>query len=119
MLAREEEAPIIDVLTFGSGDSPFEKFGHTALCIRYHDPNLSPVCFNYGVTDFDPTKPIAYRWRAQDFGNRVIENVDENSRLLAGLEGDIGAYSYKLGASIAGASPTASCARRRSRRARR
>lgn len=58
---------------------------------------------NYGVTDFDPTKPIAYRWRAQDFGNRVIENVDENSRLLAGLEGDIGAYSYKLGASIAGA----------------
>ncbi len=58
---------------------------------------------NYGVNDFDPTKPIAYRWRAQDFGNRVIENVDENSRLLAGLEGDIGAYSYKLGASIAGA----------------
>ncbi|UXH78670.1 TonB-dependent receptor [Roseateles amylovorans] len=58
---------------------------------------------NFGVTDFDPTKPIAYRWRMQDFGNRVIENVDENSRLLVGLEGDIGAYSYKLGASIAGA----------------
>lgn len=58
---------------------------------------------NYGVQDFDPTLPIAYRWRMQDFGNRVIENVDENSRLLAGIEGDIGAYSYKMGASIAGA----------------
>ena len=58
---------------------------------------------NYGVNNFDPTKPIAYRWRMQDFGNRVIENVDENSRLLAGIEGDWGDYSYKLGASIAGA----------------
>jgi len=51
---------------------------------------------NYGVNDFDPTKPIAYRWRMQDFGNRVQENVAENTRLLAGLEGELGAYSYKL-----------------------
>lgn len=53
------------------------------------------------MNDFDPTKPIAYRWRMQDFGNRVQENVAENTRLLAGLEGDLGAYSYKLGLSSA------------------
>ncbi|QPF71795.1 TonB-dependent receptor [Roseateles sp. DAIF2] len=56
---------------------------------------------NYGVNDFDPTKAIAYRWRMQDFGNRVIENVSENQRLAAGLDGEIGAYSYKLGLSAA------------------
>jgi hypothetical protein len=49
----EAEAPDIDVLTFGVGDRIFEKFGHTAICLRYHDPQLFPVCFNYGVTDFD------------------------------------------------------------------
>jgi len=56
---------------------------------------------DYGVTDFDPTKPIAYRWRMQDFGNRVIENVSDNKRLAAGLDGDIGEYAYKLGVSTA------------------
>ena len=54
-----------------------------------------------GVTQFDPTKPIRYRWRMQDFGNRVIENVSDNARLLVGLDGDIGKYSYKVGLSKA------------------
>ena len=58
---------------------------------------------NFGVNDFDSTKPIAYRWRMQDFGNRVIENVSTNDRFLAGIEGDIGSYSYKLGVSRADA----------------
>lgn len=56
---------------------------------------------NYGVNQFDPTKPISYRWRMQDFGNRVIENVSENARVLVGLDGEIGSYSYKLGVSKA------------------
>lgn len=51
--AVEAEAPDIDVMTFGVGDRIFEKFGHSAICLRYHDPQLLPVCFNYGVTDFD------------------------------------------------------------------
>jgi hypothetical protein len=45
--------PSIDLVTFGVGDRIFEKFGHAALCIRYNDPQRGPVCFNYGVTDFD------------------------------------------------------------------
>ncbi len=57
---REAEAPVIEVLTFGVGESLFERFGHTAVCIRYHDPNHSPVCFNYGVTDFDSGGGLAW-----------------------------------------------------------
>ncbi len=56
---------------------------------------------NYGVLDFDPTKPIAYRWRMDDFGNRVSDNVSTNSRVLVGMNGDVGDYSYKWGLSRA------------------
>jgi iron complex outermembrane receptor protein len=54
-----------------------------------------------GVNQFDPTKPIAYRWRMQDFGYRTLENVAENKRLLVGMEGLVGKYDYKLGLSTA------------------
>lgn len=55
---------------------------------------------NYGVLDFDPTKPIAYRLRMQDWGLRTLENTSTNSRFLVGLEGVLaGRYDYKLGLS--------------------
>jgi len=50
--AIETQPPAIDVLTFGVGDRIFEKFGHAAICLRYHEPHHPTVCFNYGVTDF-------------------------------------------------------------------
>ena len=76
--------------------------------------NLYPVNGPYyqnlralGVTNFDPTRPIAYRWRLRDFGNRKQENVSENSRLLVGLEGIVGGrFDYKLGLSTANAEAT-------------
>ncbi|MGE3546139.1 MAG: DUF4105 domain-containing protein [Kofleriaceae bacterium] len=49
----EPEPPFIDVMTFGTGEVIFEKFGHAAICLRYHDPGRPGACFNYGVTDFD------------------------------------------------------------------
>lgn len=49
----EAAPPAIDVVTFGEGERIFEKFGHAALCLRYHDPAHPSVCFNYGVTDFE------------------------------------------------------------------
>lgn len=76
----------------------------TSTAAGNHYPVSGPYYLNlknHGVNDFDPTKPIAYRWRMQDFGNRVIENVSDNTRLLLGLDGSIAAYSYKLGASTA------------------
>jgi hypothetical protein len=49
----EAEPPFIDLYTFEVGPVIFEKFGHAALCLRYHDPKNPTVCFNYGVTDFN------------------------------------------------------------------
>ena len=54
---------------------------------------------NYGANDFDPTKPIAYRMRMWDWGYRTLENVSVNQRVAAGVDGDIGQYSYKAGIS--------------------
>jgi iron complex outermembrane receptor protein len=53
------------------------------------------------VASFDKTKPIIYKWRATDFGNREIDNTTESARLLVGLEGTAGKWDYKLGLSRA------------------
>jgi hypothetical protein len=56
----EAEPPIIELYTFGRGALIFEKFGHAALCLRYHDPLRPPMCFNYGVTDFRDGAKLAW-----------------------------------------------------------
>ncbi len=48
----EAQAPFIELYTFERGPVIFEKFGHSAMCLRYHDPARESVCFNYGITDF-------------------------------------------------------------------
>jgi len=53
--------PVIELFTFGRGALIFEKFGHTALCINYAEPQRETVCFNYGVTNFD-MDPGALTW---------------------------------------------------------
>lgn len=53
----EDIAPIVDLYTFGVGPEVFEKFGHAALCLTY--PSKQPICFNYGVTNFEePAKLV-------------------------------------------------------------
>ena len=54
-----------------------------------------------GAQDLDFTKPIQYRWRMDDFGNRVQNNGSTNSRILVGVNGDFDKYSYKAGLSFA------------------
>lgn len=61
-IPHEAEAPFVDVLTFGIGDVIFERWGHTAICLRYHQPEHSSVCFNYGVTDFDDHAGLVWRF---------------------------------------------------------
>lgn len=56
------EPPEIELITLGVGDRIFEKFGHAALCLRYQDTSLIPVCFNYGVTDFDAGAALVFRF---------------------------------------------------------
>jgi hypothetical protein len=48
----EPGPPAIELLTFGVGARIFEKFGHAAICLRYHQPEHREICFNYGVTSF-------------------------------------------------------------------
>ena len=60
-LAPGETPPVIELFTFGRGEVIFEKFGHTALCLNYHEPQRDTVCFNYGVTDFS-TPPLTLIW---------------------------------------------------------
>ena len=56
----EDDPPYVDILTFGVGERIFEKFGHAAVCLRYHDPHNPPVCFNFGVTDFAEGAPMVW-----------------------------------------------------------
>lgn len=66
---REAEPPYVDVVTFGVGDRIFEKFGHAAICLRYHDPQHVPICFNFGVTNFDAGAALVWGFvrGAQEF----------------------------------------------------
>lgn len=68
-IPHEAEAPYVDVLTFGTGEVIFERWGHTAICLRYHEPEHDSVCFNYGVTDFDDHAGLVWRFvrGAQEF----------------------------------------------------
>ncbi len=55
------------------------------------------------IPSFDPTKPIAYRWRCLDCGGRETETTTNAYRLLAGIDGVVaGKWDYKLGISTAG-----------------
>ena len=53
--------------------------------------NLQPY-----ISTFDPTKPIAYKWRSDPVGNRTQQNDTDTGRLLVGFEGTIGGkWDYK------------------------
>jgi len=54
--------PVVQLYTFGRGALIFEKFGHTALCLDYNEPERETACFNYGVTDFT-IPPATLTWR--------------------------------------------------------
>lgn len=53
------------------------------------------------IPTFDNTKPISYKWRANDVGNRTQENTTDNARVLVGFEGNVGKWDYKAGISRA------------------
>ena len=53
------------------------------------------------IPSFDKTKPISYKWRANDVGNRTQENTTDNARVLVGFEGNFGKWDYKAGISRA------------------
>lgn len=60
------------------------------------------------ISTFDPTKPIAYKWRADPFGDRTQGTIQNNSRILLAFEGEVGTWDYRVGASTAKAKSTTS-----------
>ena len=54
------------------------------------------------IPTFDKTKPIIYKWRTTDWGERTQQNVTENARLLVAAEGTVAdRWDYKVGLSRA------------------
>jgi hypothetical protein len=53
------EEPTIELVTMGIGALIWERHGHIALCVRYHDPRKD-ACYNYGIADFH--KPLSMAW---------------------------------------------------------
>jgi hypothetical protein len=103
--AIEAEPPEIDLLTFGVGERIFEKFGHAAICLHYHQPEHPGVCFNYGVTDFtaglsmvwtflrgthrfwvEPTSLASmlqfYEWEDRDIWRQRLPITGDDARLV-------------------------------------
>jgi len=48
--------------TIGQGDDVFEKFGHTALCLRHPVRSWDVMCFDYGTADFDDFAGLAWNF---------------------------------------------------------
>lgn len=53
------EEPTIELVTMGVGALIWERHGHIALCLRYHDPR-EDRCYNYGIAEFH--KPLSMAW---------------------------------------------------------
>jgi iron complex outermembrane receptor protein len=51
------------------------------------------------IPSFNPNLPFIYSWRCVSCGKRTIETETQAYRALAALEGVIGRFDYKLGAS--------------------
>jgi iron complex outermembrane receptor protein len=89
--------------------TPFQFSTNNAITARgntyatTHYPVGGPHYLNLqtaaGANQFDPTRPIAYRMRMWDWGYRTNLNRSTNQRIAAGIDGDIGDYSYKAGIS--------------------
>ncbi|HEU0030693.1 MAG TPA: DUF4105 domain-containing protein [Kofleriaceae bacterium] len=54
-----DEEPTIELVTMGVGSLIWERHGHIALCLRFHD-RYRDVCYNYGVGDFG--HPLGMAW---------------------------------------------------------
>jgi hypothetical protein len=53
------EEPTVELVTMGIGALAWERHGHIALCIRWHDQRKD-ICYNYGIGSFH--KPLSMAW---------------------------------------------------------
>ncbi|MBI4952494.1 MAG: DUF4105 domain-containing protein [Myxococcales bacterium] len=59
-LAQPADAPVVVLYTIGMGDDPFERFGHTTLCLRYRRHAGESQCFDFGAADFVHVEETAW-----------------------------------------------------------
>lgn len=85
--------------------APFQ-FSTTSNAVTHLQPS-SPHYLDMralvGATQFDPTRPIAYRLNMQDWGFRLNTNRSDNLRVQATLDGQIGSYDYSVGVGMGSA----------------
>jgi hypothetical protein len=53
--------PAIELYTMGVGEEWVERFGHSAMCVRWAAPRRTR-CYNYGTTDFDHVGPMVWNF---------------------------------------------------------
>ncbi|NVB85155.1 MAG: DUF4105 domain-containing protein [Kofleriaceae bacterium] len=99
-----EKPPQVILLTFGVGPRIFERFGHAAICLNY-ETSPEPICFNYGVTNFNEGAPMVwhflrgqqafwvdpeswtdmigfYQWEDRDIWEQVLPLSPEQARTI-------------------------------------
>jgi len=54
-----DEEPTVELVTMGIGSLIWERHGHIAMCVRWHD-QVKDICFNYGIGSFE--KPMSMAW---------------------------------------------------------
>ena len=59
--APDRQGPIIELYTMGPGEPLPERFGHSALCVRYPDRRGGDRCYDYGA--FDASEPLSLGYR--------------------------------------------------------
>lgn len=79
-----EESPTVELVTMGIGALIWERHGHIALCLRYHDARQDR-CYNYGIAEFQ--KPASMAWGFLR-GTRSFWVDDQSPRHM------LGTYTY-------------------------
>ncbi|MDE2369776.1 MAG: TonB-dependent receptor [Burkholderiales bacterium] len=85
--------------TYGLGEFVSYQFSTTSNAITNYPvggPHYVDMKALYGANDFDPTKPIAYRLRMQDWGYRTLGFTSTNKRLAVGVDGTVGNVDYSV-----------------------
>ncbi len=80
----------------GIGELAWERHGHIALCIRYHDAEQD-VCYNYGIGNFhDPGKMAWGFFRGTESFWAGEQTVDELLRIYVGRDRTVWAQPIPL-----------------------
>ncbi len=82
-IARDQEYPVLELVTMGVGELIWERHGHISLCAVYADP-AQDTCFNYGIVDL--SDPVAMTLGFVRGENSFLAGRLDPSGMLAAYE---------------------------------